>query len=323
MFVDLSWANLNAVGTTLNLYRGDKPLDRAALPATPLVSLTNGETSYRDTKDVLVGKTYYYIFETITPTDRIVSKNYEATAISRRGPGTQVLKQGNNTLGYFGTLQSGEFITGADLFNKTGVQGQASSVLLQSSPLWHKFVRNNKILLLPEGPIANAVTWLQLYNLGLVYGVDKAAPDGAAAPGTIPQSFKIKIGPDTFRVRLMKGLTDKPYTGYFNGAVDSINEWGDLVAPMIHTVIPEQRLDNLNVNGQMLYKVIGLNGATTYTMVQELYQSGYMNTRGQSVSTRDDTSDLTTYLANRSNGQTTSAAVGFAWWPVLELVEGV
>jgi hypothetical protein len=43
MFIDLSWTDLNSVATKLEIYRGDTPLDRANLPATPIVTLTAGD----------------------------------------------------------------------------------------------------------------------------------------------------------------------------------------------------------------------------------------------------------------------------------------
>lgn len=320
MFIDLSWTNLNSVATTLKIYRGDAPLDRANLPANPIVTLSNGETSYRDETNVLLGKNYYYVFVTGTGSDAVVSQNYQVTAVTRRGPGPQNLLQGNNTLGYFGTLQSGEFISGSDLITRLNMAGVATSMQVgQSSPLWHKFVRNNKVLIIPEGPIAYAVRWQELYQMGMVYGTDDKGPGVPPTPN-VNQSAKIKIGPDTFRVRLMKGMTDLPYADYAT-AITFPNEYSDLFMPLAHPVLPEQRLENIYLNGRRLYALIGLNGAVSYLHVQELNRLGYMNMRGQSVSTADEAADTSSSLSFVTNSTITTPSA-FGWLPVLELVEG-
>jgi hypothetical protein len=320
MFIDLSWTNLNSVATTLKIYRGDAPLDRANLPADPIVTLSNGELSYRDETNIVLGKTYYYVFVTGTGSDAVVSQNYQVTAVTRRGPGPQNLLQGNNTLGYFGTLQSGEFISGSDLVTRLNMAGTATAMQVgQSSPLWHKFVRNNKILIIPEGPIAYGISWQQLYTLGMVYGTDDKGPGVPPTPN-VNQSAKVKIGPDTFRVRLMKGMTDAAYTDYVT-AITFPNEYSDILMPLAHPVLPEQRLENLYLNGRRLYQLIGLNGAVSYLHVQELNRLSYNNLRGQSTSTADENADTSSSLAFLGSASLTQTS-SYGWLPVLELIEG-
>lgn len=320
MFIDLSWTNLNSIATVLKIYRGDTPLDRNNLPANPIVTLSNGETSYRDESDIVLGKSYNYVFVTGSGSDSVVSQNYLVTAVTRRGPGPQNLQQGNNTLGYFGTIQSGEFISGSDLVTRLNMSSVAAAMQVgQSAPLWHKFVRNNKILIIPEGPIAYNIAWQHLYTLGMVYGTDDKGPGIPPVPN-VNQSTKIKVGPDTFRVRLMKGMTDAPYTDYAT-AVVSPNEYSDILMPLAHPVLPEQRLENIYLNGRRLYTLIGLNGALNYLHVQELNRSGVSNLRGQSNVAQDDSADTSSSLAYVSTTAVgTIASLG--WLPVLELIEG-
>lgn len=324
MFNDLSWTDLNAVGTKLEIYRGDAPLDRANLPASPLATLTNGETTYRDENNVLLGKDYYYVFVSSTATDRVVSQNYLITAITRRGPGPQTLKQGDNNLGYFGALQSGEFIDANGLVDLSGIKNFATAAsVVNPFPLWHKYVRNNKILIVPEGPIMTAAAWTQLYLAGAVYGTDDNGPLVPTGVTPTKQNARVTIGRDTYRLRLLKGMTDLPYTDV-QATVIVPNEWNDLVYPMVHSVPDDQRLDNLNINGKPTFQVIGASGAVSWTHVQELATiaaNSTNNARGQGVNADDTVSDYSSYVANRTaTGAATTSSYG--WLPVLELIEG-
>lgn len=324
MFIDLSWTDLNSVATKLEIYRGDTPLDRANLPASPIVTLTNGETSYRDATNILLGKTYYYVFVNSTATDRIVSPVYTVRAVTRRGPGPQSLKQGDNNLGYFGLIQSGEFISGSDFVDQCGIKSFAPSInIVNPFPTWHKYVRNNKILIVPEGVIANMVSWSQLYNAGMVYGSDDGGTLVAGGPVTTPvnQNARIKIGVDTFRIRLMRGMTDAPYTDFQTTAL-SPTEWSDMVYPMVHAVPADQRLENLYLNGNTTYQVLGGNTSTGWSLVQEMATAANVNTRGQSSNVTDTASDTSSYVMARSSAAAASATTGLFWFPVLELIEG-
>lgn len=319
MFIDLSWTDLNSVATKLEIYRGDAALDRDNLPASPIATLTAGETSYRDEDNILLGKDYYYVFVNTTSTDRIVSQNYKVTAVTRRGPGPQKLKQGDNTLGYFGTIQSGEFVNGSEFIDLSGVRAYATSLLvINPFPIWHKFVRNNKVLIIPEGPLASTISYTQLYQAGMVFGTDD---NGVQPPSpAVKQSAKITIGRDVFRIRLMRGMSDGPYTDYQTTVV-SPNEWGDLVYPICHSVPADQRLENIYLNGKSTLLTAGA-GVAGWSLVQELTTGGAPNVRGQAVGNDDTASDLSSYIAARTTTGVTSTTASIFWYPVLELVEG-
>lgn len=324
MFIDLSWTDLNSVATKLEIYRGDTPLDRENLPATPIVTLSNGETSYRDETDILLGKTYHYVFVSSTATDRVVSQNYTVRAVTRRGPGPQSLKQGDNTLGYFGALQSGEFINGADFVDLCGIKAFAPTIgIINPFPLWHKFVRNNKIIIVPEGPLANSVSYQQIYNAGMVFGTDDngALPANSGLSTLTKQSAMITIGKDMFRIRLMRGMTDGPVTDFIT-IVGSPTEWSDLVYPMAHPVPANQRLENLYINGRPTYDICGARASTGFSFVQELAAASVTNVRGQSINADDTASDTTQYVSYRGDYGVNNAVTSAFWFPVLELIEG-
>ncbi|QKE54629.1 putative virion structural protein [Salmonella phage vB_SalM_SA002] len=333
MQIYLNWENLNSNSVKLEIFRGDAPLDRNNLPDTPIATLTGGETNYTDTKDVLLGKTYYYVFVTSNATDRAVSQNYEVTAISRRGYGPQKLIQGDNTLGYFGSIPSGEFIYPNALATAVGVTTAifANISMPRIAPLWHKYVRNNKILIIPEGPIALNVSWKGLYDLGLVFGQDGDGTNSFAQSlftGPYkPQTGKVKIGADWYRVRLMKTWFDTPSV-----EVPSVQnkvpypEFDDLTSPIYHQVIPTQRLNNFYLNGRYYYADLTLNGTmNTYLLGQEIRSANYCSARGPVNLTSSDLEYGAKMMLSKTlafdnvSGITTQ---GYEWWPVLELIEG-
>lgn len=330
MQIYLSWENLNSAAVTLEIYRGDEPLDRANLPAEPIATLTNGETNYTDGVNVGLGKTYYYVFVTSNSGDRTVSQNYQVTAVSRRGAGPQTLLQGDSTIGYFGTITCGEFIYPSALAATVNVTTTTFPQLTMSrpNPLWYKYVRNNKILFIPEGPIAGGVSWNLLYQNGLVYGMDNGGETATAFPQTtlVPQNAKVKIGSDWYRVRLMKTwFDDDTTTPPVVGNKVAFPEFDDLVAPIYHQVIPTQRLRNIYVNGRYYYADMSLNGVmTSQKLTQELTTATTVAYRGPTNFSSSALEYNTKLVGSQSMSTQSTTAVtsaGGEWWPVLELIE--
>jgi hypothetical protein len=307
MYNKLSWTNPNgATAITVNIYRGLAPLDRAAL-SSPIVSLTAGETTYNDT-NVTRGTTYYYVFETISATDRTVSPNYPITVVPRRGAGPNALQVGDYNYGYFGTIPSASFININAL--RTAVNF-ASGTVSTVSPKWHKYARNGKVLFIPEGAVAGSLTWQQMYNAGIVFGSDDNGPYNAGA--NVNQGAKVTIGPDQYRVRLMRGYNDDynvfPAAATVPEPTETFTcEWDDLVYPLCNLVPAVQRMAN-----RANIAVATLTGGT-YSAVQEKVTnaaSGNILLRGSAGATRAS-------LAQRNYLAYTGTV---AWWPVLELIE--
>ena len=323
MYIDLQWTNLNSKAVKLEIFRGDAPLDRANL-GTPIATLTEGETTYRDSTDVTIGKDYYYVFVTSNASDRVVSQNYRIQAIGRRGPGEQTLAQGTNALGYFGPVPSADFISINELVTRTNLRSQATAIgIAQPMPVWHKFVRKGKILFIPERPVAYNVAWQHLYNLGMVYGREDSGSNPLMSTKVV-QNAKVTIGADTYRVRLLKGATDQDYTAWSNGLVEIYPEFDDLVYPLLHTVPDNQRLDNLFANGKMT----GIEFFQSWSVMsaiicQELMSAGNCMYRMTSLSSGqyDYNTDLLGVLQYRSSVVTTSSSSTYGWLPVLELIE--
>jgi hypothetical protein len=316
MYNKLTWTNPNgATPITVNIYRGTSAIDRANLTGL-LVSLTAGETTYTDST-VLRGTTYYYVFETISATDRTVSPNYQIVTVPRRGAGPNTLKAGDYNYGYFGSIASASFININAL--RTAVNFLSGTVQ-NVSPKWHKFARNGKVIYVPEQLPVSGVGWTALYNAGLVFGSNDNGPYNAGA--NVNQNAQVTIGADTYRVRLMRGYNDDygvfPPTGNVAEPVETFTcEYDDLMYPISVWVPTVQRMANQANNtlttmgysaASMAYGILTQEKVTSGAATQSLV-------RGSNVTgTRDG-------LTRRNIGAITITQSISCWWPVLELIE--
>lgn len=153
--------------------------------------------------------------------------------IKHTGPGPTTLQAGNNEWGFYGELPT--LISQTALAAAIGLTGTVGSVL-NESPGWFKFNAKGKTLFVPKRPLRSNVTWYDFYKLGAVYGSDD---NGAAPPKTRPgvvQNARVTIGTDVFRVRLMKGFTEDPFTGFQGDLTRQENKDGEycrLILPML------------------------------------------------------------------------------------------
>lgn len=311
MDLKLKWDNLNVVAATVKIYRGTAELDRANL-SNPLVTLTAGETEWIDTTAVL-GTTYFYVFETITATDHSISRNHRVIAGNRRGPGPQTVIEGNLEYGYFGEILPSEFISTNALRDAVGMTiGSATG----NPTAWHKYVRKGKILIVPNASLTSSVTWMNLYNLGIVYGTDDDGKGTFIPTPTVNQRKTVKIGADTFIVRLMTGYSDNvadvpPTTLSDSDNTDNLScEWDDLIYPLFQYTPVKQRLANV---ASYTLTQMRLNTQPT-VFVQERASVTQNVTRGGNANSR-------AAVATRGINGSTGSSSSTAWWPVLELVE--
>ena len=315
MYIDLTWENLNDGDVTLTIYRGDTALDREALPETPVATITDGSTTWRDST-VVLGQTYYYVFVTSNGTDTVISPNYEIVAINRRGAGPQEVIDGNYNLGYMGVMTSGQVMTTNELLSALGIEETVS--VTNPFPGWHKFVRNNKIILVPNKPLLTGLDFTYLYNNGLVYGMEGESTNPFISG--VAQNKTVTIGNDTYRVRLMTGTLDGNYTTFDNIQQDC--EFNDFCYPLAHSVMDNQKLNNIFVNGQYITDFFV---AGKYVMMQELASATQFTARGYITSatpTLDNAGNNAPWYGYRSIPTITAvAATNVIWWPVLELVE--
>lgn len=308
MSLTLTWQNLNTEPVSVRIYRGDAPLVTTSLPS-PLVTLTAGETQYVDTTAVQ-GQWYYYLFETFTATDRVYSNNRRIQALTRRGPGSNSLVFGDEQLGYYGSLSGEEFILAQTLKDAVAAPG---TVVTTGGNTWYKYVRNGKILFVPMSRITSTISWIQLYQAGLVYGVD--SPGKGPVLPTVPVNQKkvVTIGNDRFLVRLATGFSDDPTQTPPTGSVlvpteTYPNEINDLMYPLARFIPVAQKLPNVSQNTVATLQTSG------GFPVQELATTTTSINRGAS------NGEVATSLSARSS-VTYNVTTSLGWWPVLELIE--
>ena len=308
MNLKLLWTDINTVNVTLKIYRGDTPIDTANLPA-PVATITDGSTTWTD-PNATRGKYYYYVFETTSANDRAVSTNYRVQAVPRLGPGPSELKYGDYSYGYFGTVLSSDFINTANLRAAVGFNVGTPQ---NAAPLWHKYVRNGTVFFVPNSCLTSYVQWTQIYSAGLMFGVTGPGNhrNGATA---VDQRKTVKIGPDTFIVRCMKGYSDdvtRVVPSQTSEPTEYSNEWNDFVLPICKFVPDGQRM--VNVAAQTVQETLpGPWNGYTGAAIQEVY-----TTAGTPVVRRGSAAENRAGIATRAAN---TDAYLCSWYPVLELV---
>lgn len=217
MKITLNWVNRNANADGHRIYRSVSPIGDT-LPPDPVVTVPGGSTQWIDT-NVTRGKTYYYRIVTFKGADVAVSTEIQATALPHSGPGPAELQYGDYEAGYFGVLEAHELVSGPELKALTGHQHNVGS----PSQTWAKVAHKGKILYIAIGNGFGYMSWLNLYQSGLIYGTDDHGPaEAVAANGGVGvnqlKTFD-KFG-STFKVRLLQGLPEGPYEGYTGPNVD-------------------------------------------------------------------------------------------------------
>lgn len=310
----LKWTNRTPAPFTINIYRGAAELDRKNL-SNPIVTLTGGESTYSD--EVPRGSTNYYVIEVVKGTDKATSNNIQVLALPKKGPGPITLLQGDYNYGYFGTIASKDFISTITLVSTLNITFNAAAAVAHQAPLWHKYIRNGKILYIPNGPLYRAVNWKTVYDNGLVYGVDGTGPTNAGTP--VLQNRKVVINGSTFRVRLMTGYDDNlsnlpPAEAVSEALYPYPNEWNDLVYPLFEYAPTLQRMANVTQQTAAQLNLGGTGGL--YHLLQErISATGSIFVAGAPGAGRNPVAGRNNQVINGTG----SNACG--WWPVLELVE--
>jgi hypothetical protein len=126
--------------------------------------------------------------------------------------GPKTLVGGDLQAGYYGLLSQTELgITNVQLAALVGVTDGTD---INTNGSWLKFSWKGKTIFTPQAPIRRNVLWQNLYQLGLVYGVDAfgAAPSG----GNKNQLVYVDLGGFRFKIRLMNGSDTNPSSGVIN-----------------------------------------------------------------------------------------------------------
>ncbi len=225
MPLQLNWVNRNTGEDGTRIYRAQTPMDLAALPE-PLVSLAPGITTYLD-ETIERNKVYHYLFETFKGQDRAFSKEQILGVYPDTGPGPQTLLRGDFKHGYFGIVSQSELFTAAELTSLVSAPGSQYGGAIE----WLKFAIDGKILFVANKIVNHSMSWDQLYNAGLVYGVDGPGPFNSGIE--VNQMKTVNKGDSTFIVRLMTGTDDPATVRPTAGRPTSNSEWNRVFYPLI------------------------------------------------------------------------------------------
>jgi len=314
MSIKIDWSPMSV--DSLTLYWSDAPFTSASLPATKAV-LSPSDVTYTDTT-VPVNTTRYYMLEAVKAgANTQYSQCMLYGNFPKTGPGGNVVLRGDWNAGYMGFVPVAQLLTISGLRTALAVgSGLGSAPADNTMTGWYKFVFKGKILFIPNAicTAQGTCTWSQIYNLGLVYGVDGpgAAPFNLTTVGAQPaiaapvnQKKVVTVGTDSFLVRLPKNSTlptdqNVPDRSSFPGC-----EWWSTMA-MLTSVAPDP-LD------AAVFPTIRWNDITGVPYPLAAVQH-FQSTANFCVSNANWTGVLPRNI-------TTSAAGGWvSWVPVLELI---
>lgn len=145
MAIILKWSNQNASGNTLNVYRKVGNTITPEDKGTPIATLDSAAVTYTDNTTV-PGETYTYLVEVIAPLGTVYSRPTTTANLRRVGPGPNEIITGNSEFGYMGIVPAYEMPNMWDLVSYVG--GNAGGYLPNLQ--WHKFVRKNKVYIVPS-----------------------------------------------------------------------------------------------------------------------------------------------------------------------------
>lgn len=224
MGIVINWTDLNASAPDgFKIYRGDTPLDPGSLPA-PIATVGPAIRTYED-QDVTRNKAYHYIVAAYDETlGQVLSQPITMGYFPISGIGPQTLLRGNSDSGLYGIVPNADFFTPAAF--KTAAGGPGS--VLNIATHWFKVIAGGKIMLIPNYPISNGVSFDAIYNAGVAYG-GVAQADWAASVLTgrsvVAQNKTVQKGGFTYNVRLLRvrkqlNATDTAVGQYYGGEFD-------------------------------------------------------------------------------------------------------
>lgn len=223
------------------------------------------------------------------------------------GPQTMIASY-NANYGFYGEVPVSQFVDGIELATMVGFS--AGDAVNTAEP-WLKFNYNNRTVYIAKKHHRINLSWEQLYQAGLVYGVNN---NGITPVGTATnQLTTFQFNGFTFKVRLMRGAYLDP-ADYFDTANDPSathwSEWNRLMYTVSAYNPSSQEFPNWAE-----YTNAELEVDTVRTICQETRgnNTDYRITRGGG--------SFQVGRAEQLLNPTTSIGSGYGWRPVIELVE--
>ena len=176
---------------------------------------------------------------------------YDPTSFDH-GPGpTEMDYDPETDTGYYGLVNSEDFISGDALASAIGLSAGTSQ---ESDTPWMKFyvgpdaacnafVRRGEnaqahVAFIPQKTIRHSVSWNDIYNAGAVFGTGDDGPYNSGE--NVTQDAQVTVGANTFKVRLLTCAKENPFPGDDWACEDNIgegSEWNDLIY-RVHTDSP-------------------------------------------------------------------------------------
>jgi len=227
MPLKLTWKDRNVASDGTRIYRSTAPMNPASLPA-PIGTVGPGVMEFVD-ETLEQNKVYYYRFESFKGADKTLSDEKILGAYPYTGPGLQQPLRGNFKDGYFGSVPNADMFTDSELMSASGSGGTRTGAVTK----WFKYAIDGKILFLPDGPIAYNLTWEQLYQRGLVYGVagTGTAPSPVGSP--VNQMKTVTKNEHQFIVRLPVGTNNPDEVSSAAGRPTDQSEWDRMHYPTV------------------------------------------------------------------------------------------
>lgn len=179
--------------------------EKGTLLAEPVASTG----TYTDV-DIPVNAVTFYRIAFVDPNDVEVLGPVQAIGNfpNGTGPGPAAPIRGDWVTGYFGKVPVDLMITGTALKAALGLTtGYTAGLTDAQLPYYHKWVIEGEIIFVPPGWLIKNIAWVDLYNKGLMFGVDNVGPvadlkiTGYVAKN---QLTRIVAGGFNFRVRTPK-----------------------------------------------------------------------------------------------------------------------
>lgn len=216
-------------------------------------------------------------------------------------PGPSKLIGGNLQAGFYGEVPTSDFITGDELARRIGLSAGVSQF---SNEPWLKFSYMGKTEFVAKKTFRHLISWNSINAVNAVFG-----------------NRTIKIGDNTYRVRLMKGKTEGKQndSSAYEGTINHGSEWNKLLLP-IHINAPDKWRYPDNVKVPTENWNIGYTDRDLITNYKEGYGSySWCQEYGGDTSSRLLRGVISVSFAE-SNGPSGSND-HYAWRPVLELVD--
>lgn len=173
---------------------------------------------------------------------------------------------------------------------------------MNSDPVWLKFASKGKILYVAKQPLRHSISWEDLYQAGLVYGVDGPGPSPSPSGSPVNQLRALTLGEHFLTVRLLTGGDADP-------AAEAGGEWNRLLYA-VHQDDPNVDKWGVNYTDADLNTTNG-DGRTTWCQETGVDDAGIRVLRG----------GLSVSHFNPYSSTASSSNIG--WRPVLELTPSI